>query len=323
MHVMNEVSHAERLPEATRMRAQAMGEAGLRWIAGLDACVAHLRDVWGADFAGVLQGGSESLVLEATLAGGRPAIAKIGLPAYGDLSAEATVYRLADGRGYADLLAHDADSNALLIERLGMPLHDAGATTASQMEALCETLREAWTPLEQAHGLMTGREKALWLFDFIKEKWDMLGAPCQRESRDRALSYAEARADAFRPDESVLVHGDAHAQNTLVVPGSGRAGRERWKFVDPDGLFAEPACDLAVPMREWSGELLAGDTVRLAVARCESLAELNGVDPEAIWQWGYIERVSTGLTMLDIGMREEGLESLAVADRLREMATPW
>ncbi len=321
---MNEVSHAERLPKATRMRAEAMGEAGLRWIAGLDACVAHLRHAWGADLAGVLQGGSESLVLEATLADGRPAIAKIGLPAYGDLTAEATVYRLAEGRGYAELFAHDADRNALLLERLGAPLHDTGDTTASQIEALCRTLREAWTPLEHAHGLMTGREKARWLFDFIEEKWDLLGAPCERESRDRALSYAEARADAFLPDESMLVHGDAHAQNTLAVPESAGAGRARWKFVDPDGLFAEPACDLAVPMREWGDELLAGDTVRLAVARCESLADLTGLDPEAIWQWGYVERVSTGLTMLDLGMREEGLESLAVADRLRGLsAATW
>ena len=301
-----------------------MGEDGLRWLANLDATVEGMGQLWDARFGAVLQGGSESLVLEAMLADGRPAIAKIGLPAYGDLTAEATVYRLAEGRGYAELFVHDTDRNALLLERLGAPLHDAGDTAASQIEALCRTLREAWTPLEQAHGLMTGREKARWLFDFIEEKWNLLGAPCERESRDRALSYAEARADAFLPGESVLVHGDAHAQNTLAVPESARAGSRCWKFVDPDGLFAEPACDLAVPMREWSGELLAGDTVRLAVARCELLADLTGVDPEAIWQWGYIERVSTGLTMLDIGMREEGLESLAVADRLRRLsAVAW
>ena len=105
--------------------------------------------------------------------------------------------------------------------------------------------------------------------------------------------------------------------------GPPLGGDVRCKFVDPDGLFAERACDLAVPMREWSDELLAGNTGRLALARCELLASLTGVDPEPIWQWGYVERVSTGLTMLDIGMREEGRESLAVADRRRGLSIPW
>lgn len=299
------------------MRAQTMGERGLEWVARLDATVEHLQDVWGAHFGNVLQGGSESLVLEATLPDGRAAVAKIGLPAYGDLSAEATVYRLAEGRGYAELFAHDVASNALLLERLGAPLRDACDGTETQIAALCRTLQEAWVPFDHANGLMTGGEKARWLADFIEEKWRALGEPCDRQTRDRALSFAEARADAFVPEESVLVHGDAHVQNTLVIPGSAPAGDLRCKFVDPDGIFAERACDLAVPMREWSDELLAGDTGRLALARCQLLASLTGVDPEPIWQWGYVERVSTGLTMLDIGMRDEGLESLAVADRLR------
>ncbi len=295
-----------------------MGEEGLRWIAGLDACTERLRDVWDVRFGNVLEGGSESLVLETRLGDGRAAVAKIGLPAYGDLSSEARVYQLAEGRGYAKFFAYDARANALLLERLGAPLRDCHDTTDRQLTTLCETLKEAWVPLDHGHGLMTGAEKARWLQDFIEEKWSALGRPCERATRDRALSFAEERADAFMAEHAVLVHGDAHVENTLRVPG--RAGM-RFKFVDPDGLYAERACDLAVPMREWSAELLAGDTVRLAVARCESLANLTRVEPEAIWQWGYMERVSTGLTMLGIGMREDGLDSLAVADRVRSLST--
>ena len=317
------MSYERALPEATRLRARAMGEDGLRWLAGLDATVERLRRLWDVRLGNVLPGGSESLVLEATLADGHAAVAKIGLPAYGDLSTEARVYRLAERRGYAELFEYDAAGNALLLERLGPPLREACDATEAQMAVLCETLRESWVPLDHANGLMTGGEKARWLADFIEEKWRVLGEPCHRWTRDRALSCAEARADAFQPADAMLVHGDAHVENTLVVPGSGKGGDLRCKFVDPDGLFAERACDLAVPMREWSGELLAGDTVRLAVARCELLANLTGVDAAAIWQWGYVERVSTGLTMVEIGMREEGLESLAVADRLRGFPATW
>jgi streptomycin 6-kinase len=75
----------------------------------------------------------------------------------------------------------------------------------------------------------------------------------------------------------------------------------------------EPAYDLAIPMREWSEELLAGDPYQLAVARCQRLAMLTGVDEEPVWQWGFIERVSTALLCLKVGL-EGGREMLTVAE---------
>jgi hypothetical protein len=42
--------------------------------------------------------------------------------------------------------------------------------------------------------------------------------------------------------------------------------------VDPDGLLAEPAYDLAIPKREWNRELLDGDAARLGCERCAHLS---------------------------------------------------
>jgi len=120
---------------------------------------------------------------------------------------------------------------------------------------------------------------------------------------------AERRAAAFDPDVRVLVHGDAHDHNTLQVPGTAA-----FKFVDPDGLNAEPACDLAVPMREWSAELLAGDPLELGLVPCVRLSELTGVEAQAIWEWGAMERLSTGLLATKLGYQPMGREMLAVAD---------
>ena len=66
-------------------------------------------------------------------------------------------------------------------------------------------------------------------------------------------------------------------------------------------------------MREWSADLLAGDPLRRGWARCHRLAALSDVDPDAIWAWGFVERVSTGLLCLKHGM-DEGRPMLAVAD---------
>ena len=309
-------SHQAQLPAAVRMRAASHGEAGNLWLATLDEQVRQLAAQWELTMGSVLSGGSESLVAQVQTGAGRAAILKIGLPGSADVATEAKVFRLAAGRGYAELLAHDPAHNALLLERLGPALRDTVSAVADQMQGLCRTLQDAWLPLAESHGLMTGAEKAQWLAAFILEQWQALGKPCAKSLIDQALAFCEERAAAHNPANAVLVHGDAHANNALLVTSAQTDGALRCKFVDPDGLFAEKACDLAVPMRDWSEELLAGDTLRLAHERCTLLATLTGVEERAIWQWGFMECVSTGLHMLELGMKADGLTTLAVAERI-------
>ncbi|MXY52792.1 MAG: phosphotransferase [Gammaproteobacteria bacterium] len=304
------------------MRAESLGETGRAWVARLPDLVRELEQLWGVEAGGSLAGGSESLVAEATRADGTEAVLKVGLPGSADLNAEATVYRLASGRGYAKLLAHDPERNALLLERLGMPLSRRCESTGARIRAICRTFDDAWVSAGLDHGLMTGAEKARWLANFIAEQWHALGQPCSAKAKNQALDYAEERAAAFNPEQSVLVHGDAHAENTLIAEDPGADASLRGKFIDPDGLIAEKACDLAPIMRDWSEELLAGNTEALTRARCDLLAELTDVPTRPIWQWGYMERVSTGLVMLAIGQREEARQTLAVADGLAGVAAP-
>ncbi|MEZ4866762.1 MAG: aminoglycoside phosphotransferase family protein [Caldilineaceae bacterium] len=153
----------------------------------------------------------------------------------------------------------------------------------------------------------------------IESTWHSTGQPCAKQTKDLALAFAAERADAFNPAQCVLVHGDAHADNTLQR--LDQVGH--YKLIDPDGLFAEPAFDLAIPMRDWNEELLAGDAVQLGQSRCHTLAALTSLDARAIWQWGFMERVSTGLYMLQLGMKQAGQATLAVADRWSAAAISW
>ena len=142
--------------------------------------------------------------------------------------------------------------------------------------------------------------------------WTQLDAPCSERAIEIVLGYAEQRARAFDPETAVLVHGDAHGWNTLVAPEGG------YRFVDPEGIVSQPAHDLSVPMREMHDVLLAGDPLALGLDRAHRLSQLTGVDVEAIWQWGSIERVSTGLYCAILGHDEWARDSLAVADRWAE-----
>jgi streptomycin 6-kinase len=85
-----------------------------------------------------------------------------------------------------------------------------------------------------------------------------------------------------------------------------------FKLVDPDGLFAEPEYDLGIIMREDPLELSEDDPHE----RARWLAARTGLDAGSIWDWGVVERVSTGLLGTKVGLQPVGREMLAVADRV-------
>jgi streptomycin 6-kinase len=85
-----------------------------------------------------------------------------------------------------------------------------------------------------------------------------------------------------------------------------------FKLVDPDGLLAEAEYDMGVLMREDPVELLQGDPhqrARWLAARCN-------LDATAIWQWGVLERVATGLLLTKIELQPVGRQMLTAADHV-------
>ncbi|CAA9401269.1 MAG: hypothetical protein AVDCRST_MAG55-665 [uncultured Rubrobacteraceae bacterium] len=298
------------VPEAVLQKALAQGAEGRAWSKRLGRLIAELEHDWGVDVGATLHGGSESYVAAARTDAGADAVAKLGMPPYESFAGEVRTLAAADGCGYARLLDHDEERNAMLQERLGSSLGESGLPVPVQMEVLCATLRRAWEVPAPA-GLQTGAEKARWLSEFIVATWEETNRPCSRRVIEQALSFADAREAAFDAEAAVLVHGDAHNANALREPGHAPA---RFKLVDPDGLLAEPAYDLAVLMREWSRELLDGDAARLGYERCAQLSRLTGVDPRGIWEWGFVERVSTGLLATRVGAEPTGREMLDVAE---------
>lgn len=301
--------------DKVRRRAATHGEAGAAWLSGLDDLVDGLARDWGLALGASLDGGTEALVMEAATADGRAAILKLTLAGTSTIDGELRTLLLAGGRGYAEVYRHDVARGAMLLERLGPKLHDLGLSTEAQIEAICATLQSAWTRPSDTRGLTTGAEKASTLAELIARRWEETGRPCAARTIETALAFAEERRRAFDPATAVLGHGDAHAWNTLLVPGDGP---RRFKFVDPDGLFIEPAYDLGISMREYEDELLAGDPLALGRSRCALLSRLTGVPQDPIWRWGFLERVSTGLLLMEMGLEDQARSFLRVADAWAE-----
>ena len=286
-----------------RRKAYAVGAE--RWLDDLPSLIESLEDEWGIAVGDQYRDSTEAFVAKATCADGTPAVLKLIVPRAGDAAKnEIAVLRLTLGEGCPRLLREDADRGALLIERLGRSLYELAPPIQERHEILCATVARIWRPAPDC-GLPTGAEKARHLADFIAATWEELDRPCSERAVEYALACAGRRAGAHRDELAVLVHGDVHQWNALeAVDG--------FKLVDPDGLLAEPEYDLGIIMREDPLDALAGDPRE----RSRRLAARTALDETAIWEWGVVERVSTGLLGTKVGLQPVAREMLLVAERV-------
>jgi streptomycin 6-kinase len=304
------------LPPVARQRVARLGDAGARWLSELPGLVNELERRWAFTTGAPLTGGTAAYVARARTADGRDAVLKVTVPAWDD-SNQARTIAAADGRGYVRLLAYDLDHSAMLQEALGPSLADAGRPPEQVIATLCATLREAWKVPREA--VEPRPEKAAALAEMVERVWTALDQPLPRHVVDRALTFADRRARASDTAEPVVVHGDPHPANLLHVPEPREGAESGYVFVDPDGFLADPAYDLGVVLRDWCPELLAAaDPVRTARRYCHLLAKGAGVDETAIWEWGFLERVSSALHILELGADDLAAPFLATAKLLAE-----
>ena len=274
-----------------------MGAAGAAWIAALPDVLAGLERDWSVTIGRGLPGGSASFVARAWGADGSPAVVKVAVTGEGWPEQVATLQR-AEGRGYVRVLRADPVRRAVLLEQLGPSLAAGGRPVTDQLRCLADTLALAWQdPGETRPG--PGQDKASGLAQLIRQAWQRLDQPCSLRVVDQALAYAERRA-AEADRDLVVVHGDPHPGNLLAVTRPRPGADTGYVFVDPDGFVADRAYDLGVVLRDWSSTLLGPDARRVAEGYCAVLAAHTGVHAQRIWEWGFLERVSTGLYVLDV-----------------------
>ena len=287
------------------VRNYALAEGYEVWLDDLPALVQSLAHDWSLTVGATLRGGHAAFVAEATTSSGTRAVLKVAVPGGGQqLRREAAVLRLADGVGCAQLLRHDLDRDVLLLERLGSAMYEVIADPALRHDTLCDLATRLWRPVGEDTDLPTGADRAHGYAERLPRLWQLTGRPCSRATLDDAIQCAERRCRAHDDRTAVLVHGDVHDANALT------AGTGTFKLIDPDGVRAEPACDLGTILRCNPD---VDDDLR---TRAERLALRTGVDATAIWEWGTIYRVIGGLHSRRVGFQPFGNQLLAHADQL-------
>ncbi|MBR5545585.1 MAG: hypothetical protein IKU70_01175 [Clostridia bacterium] len=300
-----------RLPRAVKGRAEALGKPGIDWISQLDENIAYIEKQWKITVIDVLEGGSTAFVGLSCIEHGAECILKISLPndPLDKYALSVNALRSADGKGYCRLYADDIGRRAVLLERLGPRLSQSGLPPEKQMEILCKAMQEIWqSPVDPVHQ-KDAQNKHSGFSSFIKSAWSELNPPYSSKIVCTALHFADELQRRTDPSQYVNVHGDAHNNNMLLIPGT-----QEYKLIDPDGLIFEKSYDVGVLMREWPDEF-EEDALAKGRERSKYLSHLTGVNETDIWEWGFLQMTTTALILLSIGQNELGRQMLDVAEK--------
>jgi len=291
------------LSAMTRARLDELGSVGEAWRADLDEIVGALCSKWGLNVEGSFMGGSASLVVGTATSDGFESTLKVFIPrggsGYGEYERELAALRRG-GPGYVALLDADEGVRAMLLERLGSPLGNSDLAVEQKIDIIEATLSSAWSDAPNADGFLTGAEQAQGLIAFIEA--EAPGSPLERDIAARAIELAGRRCNAFNPSTSVLIHGDGHEMNVLAAHGQPGT----YRLIDPEPMVSSREHDLALPLRDWSATVLAGDSVAIGQEWCRRISAPSGADAKAVWEWVRVERVTTGLLMSRLGNPQAG-----------------
>ncbi|GIN74201.1 hypothetical protein J14TS2_46760 [Bacillus sp. J14TS2] len=299
------------IPPLVISRATAAGEAGKEWLAKLDDTILEIEKQWEITVGQSLFGGSTAFVANASDKQGKKYALKLEMPdSVGqiDFSMAIKVLELVNGNGYVKLFTSDHEKKAALLERLGKPLKETSIAIPEQINIICSTLQKTWFVPHSHSTLHNSKEVFSWFARFIEPTWKSLDQPCSEKTIEQAYRFLQSRQANEQPEKHVLIHGDAHNANIL----QDLSASNQFKLIDPDGIFYEKAYDLGVLMREWREEY-QHHPVTKGIERCEQLSLLTGVDKQAIWEWGFLQCVSTGLLLMTFD-NKSGRELLAVAE---------
>ncbi|MGW4898052.1 aminoglycoside phosphotransferase family protein [Kitasatospora sp. NPDC004240] len=199
-----------------------LGDAGRAWADGLPALAETVMERWSLRPDGPAAHGAVGLVLPVTGADGTPGALKLQ-PVDEETRGEPLALRTWNGRGAVRLLAHDADSGAMLLERL-----DPGCSLESVEDDLAALrilagLLAGLSAVPAPPGLRTLADLADGILAAAPRALAALADPDDR----RLLADCAAALREVRPEPGDrLLHWDLHYGNVLAPPrgGPGRRG---------------------------------------------------------------------------------------------------
>lgn len=267
---------------------------GAAWLSRLPDLVTRSAQRWGLVLGRPFEAGASGWTAPGRDHDGRDVVLKIVFP-HDEARDEAAGLRAWHGHGAPELIDHDPDDWALLLERVvpGTPLADSVASPADQLVTgalVARTLHEA--PGTSALAVAS-------MVDVCAAWADVLERRADRHGVDVGTAAALLRTLPGGVP-GVVVHGDLNPGN-LLQSGSGTAS---FVAIDPKPMRGDPAYD-PWPLLEQVDDPFRHDDAVLA-ERVALVAEHLGTDPWRIAAWGTARATESALWTWDALGDERG-----------------
>jgi streptomycin 6-kinase len=261
---------------------------GAGWLDRLPELAGECAEQWSLRLGEPFEGSHVSLVVPARLQDGTRGVLKINFPEP-ESEHEADALEHWRGEGAVQLLAHDAERRALLVERCepGTPLWEL-ADDDHATRIASRVLARIWRPPPAAHRFgPLSVEAARWEVE-LPDAWERLGRPFEAD----LLEEAVAACRELGPDQGdpVVLHQDFHGGNVL------RAQREPWLAIDPKPLVGEREFDAASLLRDRRDLLVRPGAGRIVQRRLDLLASGLDLDRERMRRWGIAHALAWGVS---------------------------
>ncbi|MEU4268815.1 aminoglycoside phosphotransferase family protein [Streptomyces sp. NPDC026092] len=274
-------------------QAKYNGEAGRAFVAALPGRAREFLDRWGLRVTGPSMYGVASLVLP-VIRSADATRAALKMQLLDEESAgEAEALRIWDGAGAVRLLAEDAGTGTMLLERLDEGRHLSTLGDARESVRILAELLARLVAVPAPEGLRGLGEIAARMVADTPDAAARLGAEDAALLRDCAAAVREVMGE---PGDRLL-HWDLHYDNILA------ADREPWLAIDPKPLAGDPGFDLLPALTDLWGEDAdeGADPAVVTRWRFDLLTERLGLDRERALAWTLGRVLQNGLWDVEDG----------------------
>jgi len=211
---------------------------GRRWLADLPRLASQCLDMWALIPGEPFLASNVSLVVPVTRADGSDAVLKIQFP-HRESTGEADALQLWQGVGAVQLLEHNPELHALLIERCVPGVHLASIPADEALDVVVSLLPRLW--ISDTGTITSLAEEAAGWSSSLPGAWGRAGQPFDRRLLNAATDLLSELA--ISQGDPVLLHQDLHGDNILS------AQREPWLAIDPKPLAGEREFGVASVVR--------------------------------------------------------------------------
>ncbi|PWI20585.1 hydroxyurea phosphotransferase [Streptomyces sp. Act143] len=280
-------------------QAKFNGDAGRAFIAQLPELAAGFLDRWELRLDGPAMHGVAALVLPVLRADATRAVLKLQLLDE-ETEGEPAALRVWNGDGAVRLLAHDAPTGTLLLERLDPTRMLSHVPDVHEAVLVIARLLAHLTSGPAPDGMRGLGDIAQAMLDRTPDAVERVPDP---ETRALVADCAAALREVVDEPGDRLLHWDLHYDNVLA------ADRADWLAIDPKPLAGDPGFDLLPAL--WNR--FDADDIRW---RFDAMTDVLGLDRARARAWTLGRVLQTSLWEIEDG-RPVDAQQLDIARRLR------